>query len=175
MSCHPPAVFKSVATRLRLNCSLERFYSPRVEEYTRYLLASDYTRVAVEAAMEEARGRGSEELLQEPRSERREKRKFSMVTKYDPRAPNMGEGLKLLKEILHQNPENIRVFPKGSIVTGFRRGRNLWEIIAPTKPQRERRVEEVGGSGACDSSRCTLHQSGAVQECQEQEGRTGVL
>ena len=83
---HPPAVFKSVAkavaTRLRLNCSLERFYSPRVEEYTRYLLASDYTRVEVEAAMEEARGRDREELLQEPRGERRRgKRKFAMVTK----------------------------------------------------------------------------------------------
>ena len=76
---------------------------------------------------------------------------------------------------MHQNPANIRVLPKGSIVAGLRRGRNLGEIIAPTKPQRERRVEEVGGSGACDSSRCTLHQSGAVQECQEQEGRTGVL
>ena len=118
-----------------------------MEEYTRYLLASDYTRVEVEAAMEEARGRGSEELLQEPRSERRGKRKFSMVTKYDPRAPNMGEGLKLLKEILHQNPEKIRVFPKGSIVTGFMRGRNLWEIIAPTKtPEGE---EGGGGGGQC--------------------------
>ena len=56
------------------------------------------------------------------------------------------------------------MFPRGSIVAGFRRGRNLGGIIAPTKPQRERRVEEVGGSVACDSRRCTLHQSGALQE-----------
>ena len=58
-SCRPPAVFKSVAksvaTRLRLNCSLERFLSPRVEEYTRYLLASDYPRREVEVAMEEGK------------------------------------------------------------------------------------------------------------------------
>ena len=40
--------------------------------------------------MEEARGRGREELLQEPRRERRRgERKFAMVTKYDPRAPTM--------------------------------------------------------------------------------------
>ena len=74
-SCHPPAVFKSVAkavaTRLRLNCSLERFYSPRVEEYTRYLLASDYTREEVAAAMEDARRKSREELLEEPRSQTR--------------------------------------------------------------------------------------------------------
>ena len=52
---------KAVATRLRLNCSLERFYTPRVEEYTRYLLASDYTREEVEVAMEEVRVKGREE------------------------------------------------------------------------------------------------------------------
>ena len=58
-SCHPPAVFKSVAkavaTRLVTNCSLERFLSPRIEEYTRYLIAPDYSREEVEVAMEEAR------------------------------------------------------------------------------------------------------------------------
>ena len=31
-----------------------------------------------------------------------------------------------------------------NILAGFKRGRSLGEIIAPTKPQRERRVEEVG-------------------------------
>ena len=107
---------KAVATRMRLNCSLERFFSPRVEEYTRCLLASDYTRVEVEAAMEEARGRDREELLQEPRRERRRgKRKFAMVTQYDPRAPNIGEGLKLLEENLHQDQENTKVFPGGAL------------------------------------------------------------
>ena len=44
-SCHPPQVFKSVTEsvglRLRMNCSLERFLTPRIEEYSRYLLASN--------------------------------------------------------------------------------------------------------------------------------------
>ena len=168
-SCHPPAVFKSVAkavaTRLRLNCSLERFYSPRVEEYTRYLLASDYTREEVAAAMEDARRKSREELLEEPRRERRRGgRKYAMVTRYDPRAPNIGQGLKLLEEILHQNPDNTRVFPRGSIVAGFRRGRNLGETIAPTRPLRERREVEVGGSVHCTSGRCLLHRDGALRE-----------
>ena len=135
-----------------------------MEEYTRYLLASDYTREEVEVAMEEVRVKGREELLLNTTRERRRKgRKFAMVTKYDPRAPNIGKGLKLLEEILHQNPDNIRVFPKGSIVAGFRRGRNLGEIIAPTKPRRVAREVEVGGCVACSSRSCILHQSGALQ------------
>ena len=175
-SCHPPAVFKSVAksvaTRLRINCSLERFYSPRVEEYTRYLLASDYSREEVEVAMEEAGRRNREELLEEPRRERRRgRRKFAMVTRYDPRAPNIGEGLKLLEETLHLNPENTRVFPRGSIVAGFRRGRNLGEIIAPTRPLRERREVEVGGSVHCTNVRCLLHQEGTLQEVRSVRSR----
>ena len=107
---------------------------------------------------------GREEMLVNTTRERRKKRKkYALVTKYDPRAPNIGEGLKLLEEILHEDPDNIRVFPKGSIVAGFRRGRNLGEIIAPTKSQREAREVEVGGCIACTSRRCILHQSGALQ------------
>ena len=37
-SCHPPFVFsalaQSLALRLRTNCSLDRFLTPRIEEYT---------------------------------------------------------------------------------------------------------------------------------------------
>ena len=82
-----------------------------MEEYTRYLLASGYSREEVEVAMEEAGRRNSEELLEELRRKRRwGRRKFAMVTRYDPRAPNIGEGLKLLEETLHLNLENTRVF-----------------------------------------------------------------
>ena len=55
-SCHPPQVFpaivKSVGLRLRTNCSLDRFMSPRIEEYTRYLLASDYSRAEIDRVMD---------------------------------------------------------------------------------------------------------------------------
>ena len=49
-----------------INCSLERFLSPRVEEYTRYLMASDYTRQEVEKEMEEARQLDREEMVRRP-------------------------------------------------------------------------------------------------------------
>ena len=79
------------------------------------------------------------------------------------RGPNIKEGLKQLESILYENPENLRVFPRGSIIPAFRRGRNLGETIAPTNPLRVRRERVEGGSFACDSRRCLLHQSGALQ------------
>ena len=58
-SCHPLQVFKSVAKcvglRLRMNCSLDRFLTPRIEEYSRYLMASNYPKKEVEKTMEESR------------------------------------------------------------------------------------------------------------------------
>jgi hypothetical protein len=167
-SCHPPATFnsvaKSVATRLVMNCSLERFLSPRIEEYTRYLMASDYSREEVEKEMRAARQLDREELVRRPRRERGRERKFAMVSRWDPRGPNIKEGLQQLESVLYDNPENRRVFPRGSLIPAFTRGRNLGEQIAPTKPLRERVEREQGGSFPCASRACLLHQSGALQE-----------
>ena len=63
------------------------------------------------------------------------------------------------------NKENEKCFPKGSIIAGFRRQRNIGEIIAPSKPVREARVQVQGGCFPCNAPRaCTLHQSGALQQ-----------
>ena len=49
-------------------------------------------------------------------------------------------------------------------MSGFRRQKNLGEIIAPSKPRRQRRQEVQTGCYPCQSPRsCTLHQSGALQ------------
>ena len=98
-----------------------------------------------------------------PRRARASGRKFAMVSRWDPRGPNIKEGLKQLESMHYENPENLQVFPRGSIILAFRRGRNLGEIIAPTKPLRERPERVEGGSFACDSRRCPLHRSGALQ------------
>ena len=115
-TCHPPTVFssvaKAVATRLVTNCSLERF-----------LIASDYSREEVEVAMEEARRLDRRELVTRPRrgSRRGGERKSVLVTTWDPRAPNMKEGLKLLEERLYEWEENVEAFRPGSVIAGFRR------------------------------------------------------
>ena len=54
-SCHPPLIFpsivKSVGLRLRANCSLDRFLLPRIQEYTKYFVVSDYNRKKVKKIM----------------------------------------------------------------------------------------------------------------------------
>ena len=73
----------------------------------------------------------------------------------------------IVEEILYDNKENKKCFPKGSLIAGFRRQKNLGEIIAPNKPLREPRVVVQGGCYPCDAPRsCTLHQSGALQQVQ---------
>ena len=50
----------------------------------------------------------------------------------------------MIEEILNMSKDNEAVFPRGSIMPGFRRGRNLGGLIAPTQPQREEKVREEG-------------------------------
>ena len=88
-----------------------------------------------------------------------------ICSKLDPRQPNVHEGVNLLEEILYMNKENEKCFPRGSIIAGFRRQKNLGEIIAPSKPVRKARVQVQGGCFPCNAPRaCTLHQSGALQQ-----------
>jgi hypothetical protein len=142
-SCHPPLIFpsivKSVGLRLRANCSLDRFLSPRIEEYTNYFVASDYDRKEVMKVMDECSKVDRVELIKRPRKNKRRgggPKKYVLCSRWDPRQPNVREGLKLMEDILYLNKENEEVFPKGSIIAGFRRQTNLGEIIAPTNPQR---------------------------------------
>ena len=66
------------------------------------------------------------------------------------------------------NTENKKAFPKGSIICGFRRQKNIGEYIAPSKPKRVAggAVGAVGGGGCfpCEAPRsCILHQAGSLQ------------
>ena len=171
-SCHPPQVFKSVAKsvglRLRMNCSLDRFLSPRIEEYTRYLLASNYSKVEVEKAMEECRGMDRKQLVRRPRKSARpnEAKKIVFVSKWDPRGPNVQQAMTVFKNLLYLDKENEKAFPKGTLMNGFRRQKNIGEIIAPSKPIRVAFQEPAGGRGCfpCNAPRsCILHESGALQ------------
>ena len=132
-SCHPPNLFpgilKSIGIRLRTNCSLDTFLDNRIEEYTRYLLASGYKREEVDKMMEETKAMDRREMIYRPR--RRiggvgtNQKKFPLISKYDPRQPNIKEGLKLLEEILYLNEENREVFPKGAIIAGLEDNKTL--------------------------------------------------
>ena len=71
-----------------------------------------------------------------------------------------------MEGILYDSPENV--FPRGSIIPAFTRGRNLGEVIAPTKPVRERRERFRGAAfpappGSACSTRKPFRRSGASQ------------
>jgi hypothetical protein len=72
--------------------------------------------------------------------------------------------MKMLEGILYENRDNEKCFPRGSLISGFRRQKNLGEIVAPSKPVREARAQVQGGCFPCNAPRaCNLHQSGALQ------------
>ena len=179
-SCHPPFIFsavaQSVALRLRTNCSLDRFLSPRIEEYSRYLMASDYSRKEVEKVMGDCKKLDRSELIKTNKKRRQESRKYVLCSKWDPRQPNIKEGLKLLEDVMYLNTENKKAFPQGSIICGFRRQKNIGEYIAPSKPKRVAGVAGgTGGGGGCfpcDAPRsCILHQAGSLQATTKVQSR----
>ena len=107
-----------------------------------------------------------EEIIRRPRKDKRKAgpRKYVMCSTWDPRQPNVLAGMKLLEGILYENSENKKCFPKGSIISGFRRQKNLGEIISPSKPVRNARVRVQGGCFPCNAPRaCILHQAGNLQ------------
>ena len=56
---------------------------------------------------------------------------------------------------------NRRLFPDGSVIAGFRRRRNLGEMVCPTNPKRQPRPPPgpgvEGGCGPCGANRCQIH------------------
>ena len=86
-------------------------------------------------------------------------KKFVLVTDWDPRHPDISKIIKENKSTLYRDPLNKRLFPEGSIIAGFRRRRNLGEMIAPTTPRRAARPRPAGdgGCGPCTAHRCQIY------------------
>ena len=69
------------------------------------------------------------ELIKTPRKNKRRDggpKKYVLCSRWDPRQPNV----KLMEDL---NKENLEVFPRSSIIAGFRRQKNIGEIIAPLR------------------------------------------
>ena len=82
--------------------------------------------------------RDREKLINRPRRDKKKpgKKVFPFVTQWDPRKPDIRQAIDNAMEVLYQDPINEKVFPRGSIISGFRRGKNVGEIVAPTNPLR---------------------------------------
>ena len=95
-----------------------------------------------------------EDMINRPRRNKKKpgKKVFPLVTTWDPRMPNIGKIIKENLSILHRNPLNKKLFPDNSIFTGFKKRRNLGQIICPTNPRREKPpVKPPGSSKPCKS------------------------
>ena len=89
-------------------------------------MARGYDRGEVRRVMEECKNVFRTELIRRPRKKQGQNgghRKFVLCIKWDPRAFNVKEGLKLREEVLYYNTENVKVFPRGSIMA-------TWHTVA---------------------------------------------
>ena len=178
-SCHPGFVFrsvvKSVGFRLNQNCSEDDALWKRKNEYSRYLYASYFKPKEVKEiglskneegyfVHGEARKKREDRIFR-PRKNRNlsGNKKFVLVSNWDPRNPDIATVLRENKDTLYRDPVNRRLFPEGSVMSGFRRRRNLGEIICPTNPRRQPRPPNVpvggGGCEPCGARRCQIHQN----------------
>ena len=99
------------------------------------------------------------------------------MSDWDPHVPDVSKILKKHKNTLYRDPLNKKLYPEGSVIAGFRKRRNLGEIICPTKPRRHTQPRPGpgdgggggggggagggggggGGCGPCSRNRCQIH------------------
>ena len=127
--------------------------------------------------------RERENLINRPRKDKKKpsgKKTFPFVTEWDPRKPDIREAINQASEILYQDPLNEKLFPRGSIISGFRRAKNLGEIVAPTSPRREPpppptppprpcgcQVPAGKGCRPCGHKTCQIHINLATSETEK--------
>ena len=87
---------------------------PRIEEYTRYLVAIYFSKGEVMKAMEECRGMDRNELIRRPRKSSRPSgpKKLVYTSKWDPRGPNVQQGMAQFKTLLYMDKENEKHFQR---------------------------------------------------------------
>ncbi|EDO29229.1 predicted protein [Nematostella vectensis] len=135
-SCHPEhckrAIPYSVALRLKRNCSDENFLCRRNNEYKNYLIEQGYKPELVSSKFNEVASLSRSELLK-PKSNRAKRKVTPLVMDFNPNLPDIGQIVRKNLSFLHSSTFMKEVFPEGSIISAFRRPKNLKDILAPSK------------------------------------------
>ena len=77
-------------------------------------MASDYSREEGEEVMEMAKNMDRNNIIKRNRNNRRRtQKKYVLCSKWDPRQPNVREGLKLSEEVLYLSEKNKKRISKG--------------------------------------------------------------
>ena len=126
-SAYPRHVIKAipfgVVTRLRRNCSHEEFFVKRLEEYKGYLGNQGYLQSLVSEQSTKASYIPKVDLLK-PRK-KKDGRPFSFVVTFSPNLPNVNTIIEKHLHLLKSCPKLKKLFPQNSIITSFRRSKNL--------------------------------------------------
>ena len=160
-SAHPKHVFKAipfgVALRLRRNWSEDRFLNKRLEEYKGYLVDQGYPEELVSREFSRVVNIPRNNLLQA--KVRDSKEIFPFVLTYDPNLPSINGLIKKHFHLLLSSPKLKELFPPNSIISSFRRSKNLKEILAPSKCRKGSLVSITlpsAGCFTCNKTRCNL-------------------
>ena len=158
-SAHPKHVFKAipfgVASRLRRNCSEDIFLNKRLEEYKGYLVDQGYPAELVSREFSIAASTPRNDLL---KTKIRESKKiFPFVLTYNPNLPPLNGLIKKHFHFLLSSPKLKELFPPKSIISSFRRSKNLKEILAPSKCRKgPSQSVPTAGCFTCNKTRCNL-------------------
>ena len=119
-----------VALRIKRNCSDNSDLSKRCEEYKRYLVRQEYPKSLVDKEFNKALKLNRKDLLHA--KVKPKKKVYPFVTEFNPRAPNISQIISKHKHLI-STPEWKEIFPDKSIITAYRRPKNLKDILAPSK------------------------------------------
>ena len=130
------AIPKSQALRLRKIISKETDYQIASVTYSQYFIDRGYSRSLVEKAFKEVSKLDRSELLINTHSGRPKKQGrsvYPLVIEYNPKLPSINKVLKENMNILHTDENMRNLFPIESIFWAAKRGKNLKEILAPSR------------------------------------------
>ena len=177
-SAHPKHVFRAipfgVALRLRRNCSKDCFLNKRLKEYKGYLVDQGYPEELVSREFSRAASIPRNDLLQA--KVRDSKKIFPFVLTYNPNLPSINGLIKKHFHFLLSSPNLKELFPPNSIISSFRRSKNLKEILAPSKCRKgspESITLPSAGCFTCNKTRCDLCKNFLVNSQTFSSAQTG--
>ena len=92
------------------------------------------------------------------------KKVFPFVINYNPRLPNVNQIIRRNLHLLNSNSQLQETFPNNSIFPAYRRGKNLKEILAPSKFKTHSNNESLHGCTKCNK-RCDLCKNYFAESC----------
>ena len=160
-SCHPQSskngIPIGVATRLRRICSSDEEFAKQSTTYMAYLAAREHQPKVIKESFEKIRNK-SREIIRQPKSnEFSKQRKAIFSHEYNPRGPDVRKIVSKHLPLIDNSNELSKIFPKGSIVTAYRRMKNLKELMVKADPYQIHPPFQVNNPGyqkckkGCDS------------------------